>query len=127
MLAWKFTEDERPLRVDSLLVLKVLEKNEGSHLAHLYRHPTDEQPEWQLAMTHVSGEKGTKYDPGLMLFHDKAFQKKPGNKELYAALSPEEVNWTFELEEGWKCVSCGVCEKNWQEAIGEKPTRPFVR
>jgi hypothetical protein len=127
VLAWKFMEDERPLRVDSLLVLKVLEKNEGYHLTHLYRHPDDKKPEWRLSTTHVSGKQGTKYYPGLMLFHHKAFEKKPGNKELYAALSPEEIDWAFELEEGWKCVSCGVCEKNWEEAIGEKPTRFFGR
>jgi hypothetical protein len=24
-------------------------------------------------------------------------------------------------------VGCGVCEKSWQEAIGEKPTRFFGR
>jgi len=127
VLAWKFIEDDRPLRVDSLLVLKVLANNEGYHLANLYRHPTDRKPEWKLSMTHVSGEEGTKYYPGLMLFHDKVFPERPGNEELYASLSPEEVNWTFELEEGWKCISCGVCEKNWQEAIGEAPARSFAQ
>jgi hypothetical protein len=103
----------------------VLANNKGYYLAHLYRHPNDKQPEWRESMTHVTGAKGTKYFPGLWLFHCKRFETKPGNKEVYAALSSEEVDWTFRLEGGWKYVGCGVCERSWQEAIGEKPTRFF--
>jgi hypothetical protein len=125
VLAWKVIEDDRPVRVETCLVLKVLEKNEGYRFAHLYRHPADKKPEWGLSMTHVSGEKGTKYYPGAWLFHTSTFKKKPSNEELYAALSFEEVNWSFSLEKGWKYVGCGVCEQNWKEAIGEKPTRFF--
>jgi hypothetical protein len=127
VLAWKVVEDDRPLRVESCLVLKVLSKRGGYSLAHLFRHPADKKPTWRLAMTHVTGEKGTKYYPGLWLFHARRFKERPGNKELYAALSLEEVNWTFEQEKGWRFVGCGVCEKSWQEALGEKPTRFFGR
>jgi hypothetical protein len=125
VLAWKIIEDDRPLRVESCLVLKVLDKNEGYELAHLYRHPADKKPEWQLSMTHVSGEKGTKYYPGLWIHHCERFKDRPGNKELYASLSVEGVGWTFDQEKGWRFVGCGVCEKSWAEAIGEKPTRFF--
>ena len=128
VLAWKVMQDERPLRVESCLVLKVFDKNEGYCLAHLYRHPTVEKPEWQLSMIHAMGGKGTTFYPaGSWLFHSERFKKKPGNKELYAALSFGKVNWSFEQEKGWKFVSCGVCEKSWQEAIGEKPTQFFGR
>ncbi len=128
VLAWTITEDDRPLRVESCLVLKALDKNGGYCLAHLFRHPAEKEPKWQLSRTHVLGEEGTKYGvAGLWLLHSKRFDDRPGNKALYAALSFEEVNWSFELEKGWKFVSCGVCEKSWQEAIGEKPTKFFGR
>jgi hypothetical protein len=68
-----------------------------------------------------------KYYPGLWLFHATQFKKRPTNKKLYAALSFEEVDWTFRQEKGWKFVSCGVCEKSWQEVTGEKPTKFFGR
>jgi hypothetical protein len=125
VLAWRIQEDERPLRVESCLVLRVLEKNKGYCLAHLHRHPADKNPKWDLSISHVSGEKGTKYWPGLWIMHAKSFKNRPGNKEVYAALSWENVDWRFDLNKGWKIVSCGVCEKSWLEATGEKPTKFF--
>jgi hypothetical protein len=128
VLAWSVTEDDRPCRVESCLVMRILEKDDGYGrwcLAHLYRHPDDKKPEWRVSMIHVSGEKGTKYYPGLWIHQCMRFKEKPGNKELYAALPTEEVRWSFDQEKGWRFVSCGVCEKSWQEAIGEKPTRFF--
>jgi hypothetical protein len=127
VLAWKVVEDERPLRVESCLALRVLDENKSYCLAHLYRHPAQKKPQWQLGMTHVTGKEGTKYFPGLDIMHVKRFKSRPSNKELYAALAFEEVNWSFEFPEGWKLVGCGVCEKSWQEAIGEKPSRFFGR
>jgi hypothetical protein len=127
VLAWKVVEDERPLRVESCLALRVLDKNEGYCLVHLYRHPAQKKPDWQVGMTHVTGKEGTKYFPGLDIMHIKRFKSRPTNKELYVALSFEKVNWSFEFQEGWKLVSCGVCEKSWLEAIGEKPNHFFAR
>lgn len=74
---------------------------------------------------HVSGAPGTKYFPGLWIHHCKRFKERPGNKEIYAALS-EEVGWSFEQDHGWRFVACAVCEKSWEEAIGERPERFFV-
>jgi hypothetical protein len=75
----------------------------------------------------VTGEEGTKYFPGLEILHCKRFKNRPGNKELYASLSWEDVGWSFGQEEGWKFVSCCVCEKNWQAVTGEAPTQFFGR
>jgi hypothetical protein len=129
VLAWKIVEDERPLRVESCLVLKVLpdESEEGRWcLAQLYRHPNSKKPEWQLSSTHYSGgEPGTKYFPGLDILHVERFKNKPSNKTIYAALGFEQANWKFELEKDWKLVGCGVCEDAWQAALGEKPTKFF--
>lgn len=128
VLAWKIAEDDRPLRVESCLVLKVLpdESEEGRWcLAHLYRHPLAKEPKWELSMTHVTGEPGTKYFPGLDIMHVERFKAKPNNKTIYGALDFELVNWKFELENDWKLVGCGVCEDAWQAAIGERPTKFF--
>lgn len=68
VLAWKAVEDDREMRVESCLVLKVLDKDDEHGrwcLAHLYRHPNADKPEWRLSMIHVSGKPGTKYFPGL--------------------------------------------------------------
>jgi hypothetical protein len=130
VLAWKVVEDDRPLRIESCLVLKVLDGESDTGrwcLAHLYRHPADAKPEWKLSFTHVSGKRGTKYFPGLDLLHVKRFKEKPGNKEVYGALGFEEVNWTFELAKRWKVIGCGICERSWKDAVGEKPTRFFGR
>ena len=99
VLAWEVIEDERPLRVERCLVLKVLEEDDQYGrwcLAHLCRRPDDEKPEWRLSTIHVLGEKGTKYWPGLWISRAKRFKQKPTNKELYAALPSEDVGWSFD-------------------------------
>jgi len=129
VLAWMIKEDDRPLRVETCLVLKEMseESEQGRWcLAQLYRHPNSKKPEWQLSSTHHSGgEPGTKYFAGLDILHAERFKKKPSSKTIYDALGWEQVNWTFELEKDWKLVGCGVCEDAWQTAIGEKPTKFF--
>ena len=129
VLAWKIIEDERPLRVESCLVLKVLpEEDERGRwcLAQLYRHPLSKDSQWHLSMAHLSGERGTKYFPGLEVLHAKRFKSRPDNKAIYGSLSLEDVGWTFDLDKEWKFVGCGVCEDAWQAAIGEKPTKFFA-
>jgi len=114
--------------VETCLVLKEMseESEEGRWcLAMLYRHPLSKEPKWELSMTHVRGEPGTKYFPGLDIMHFERFKEKPNSKALYTALNFEQVNWKFELEKDWKLVGCGVCEDTWQTAIGEKPTKFF--
>lgn len=130
VLVWKVEEDDRPVRVESCLVLKVLDDKRGYYLTHLWRRATAEKPEWRESMTHVTEMteiNGTKRPWGRWLFHSKSFEHRPSNKDIYAALSFKEVNWSFELERGWRYVRCGVCEKSWEEAIGEKPIRFFGR
>jgi methionine-rich copper-binding protein CopC len=45
------------------------------------------------------------------------------NATLYAAL--EEVNWSFDGGVRRDLVGRRVCERNWEAAIGEKPTRLY--
>jgi hypothetical protein len=123
VLAWSILEDERPVRVESCLALKVLA--DGRHaFAHLYRRPDQPESGWQIAMTHVAGDT-PETRPGLIVHHTKLFDRRPTNRELYAALGLKELGWKFELENSWRFVGCGVCEQSWLAAIGEKPTRFF--
>jgi hypothetical protein len=129
VLAWKVMEDDRPLRVESCLALRVLDEDDGDGrwcLAHLYRHPSDKRPEWRLSSSHLrGGKKAGKF--GLWISHYKCFKVRPTNKVIYASFSSEELNWSFKQPEGYGFVSCAVCEKNWEAVVGEKPTRFFGR
>src|SRR5688500_1530929 len=74
VLAWKVKQDERPLRVESCLVLTVHARRDGSSywgLTHLYRHPLAEKPEWQQSMCHVADRNG-----GLWFIHRTTFRKR---------------------------------------------------
>jgi hypothetical protein len=126
VLAWKVVQDDRPLRVETCLVLKELTK-ESEHgrwcLAHLYRHPLEKDNTWRLPTLWVSPLPPLGPSKPVVIDHAKRFKKKPGNKEIYDSL--KEVQWQFALDKDWKLVSCAVCERNWEAAIGEKATRFF--
>lgn len=130
VLAWAVMEDERPFRVERCLVLRVLDKDDGFgrwHLNHMYRHPHDKVPAWRQSVSHFSYPMGHKYFPGLWVAHYKRFKQKPTNKDIYASFGVEEVDWSFGQPDRFKFVSCAVCEKSWEAAIGEKPTQFFGR
>jgi hypothetical protein len=121
--AWTYMGKE--YRIDSCLALRVLGngKPERWDLYHLYRSPLDKDPSWHISMHHATG--GEAGPTGRWYFHGKSFKSRPGNKQIYDSLSLSStgVSWSFERADD--CVACGVCEKSWQEAIGEKPTRFF--
>ena len=124
VLAWSIIEDERPVRVESCLALKVLA--DGRHsFAHLYRRPDQPASGWQIALTHVAGDEPATR-PGRMVRHTKLFNSRPTNAQLYAALKLEELDWKFDLANSWRFVGCGVCEQSWLAALGDKPTRFFA-
>jgi hypothetical protein len=128
VLAWTILEPEKGLRIESCLALGVFDKDDGYGrwcLVHLDRFPKEKNPKWQESMAHVMGEKGTIYYPGLWIHHYKRFKKQPTNKDIYASLSWKGVDWDFGQPRGYQFVGCGVCEKSWEEAIGEKPTKFF--
>jgi hypothetical protein len=120
VLAWQIIEDDRPLRVEQCLVLKVLDQDDGSGrwcLSHLYRHPDDETPIWELSQVcHYKAQRQ---------IHSKRLKQPPSNETIYASL--HDVAWKFDLDAGWKSVDCRVCEKTWLAAVGEKPNRFFKK
>jgi hypothetical protein len=126
VLAWQVREDDRPLRVESCLVLKDLGRESEAGrwcLSHLYRHPLGKQKTWQLAPIWVSPPPPLGPEKPVVINHFKRLKNKPTNKEIYG--TTKEIQWKFSLDEGWNWVSCSVCEKSWEAAIGEKPTRYF--
>jgi hypothetical protein len=123
VLAWSITEDDRPLRVESCLALKVLADGRYG-FAHLYRRPDQPADGWRIASTHVAADDPVNR-PGRWLIHTKLFDRRPTNREIYAAMKLEELDWQFDLKPSWRFVGCGVCEQSWLEALGEKPTRFF--
>ncbi len=125
VLAWKVEEDNRPLRVETCLVLKDLgEDNEHGRwcLAHLYRHPLDKDRTWQCPFW-VSPPPPFGPEKPATIDYAKRFKTKPKNKDIYESL--KDVQWQFALEKDWKLVGCAVSERTWEAAIGEKPTRFF--
>jgi hypothetical protein len=122
VLAWQIQQDDRPLRVESCLVVKVSGDGKKYTLTHLYRHPDDKEPKWKLSMLHAIGEAG---HAGRLYLHSMTFDGRPGNKELYAALKSLDVFWQWEPGSGCQFIGCGVCEASWQAITKEKPTRFF--
>jgi hypothetical protein len=128
VLAWSIMQDDRPVRAENSLTLRVMDRDDGHGrwcLAHLYRDHTAAKPQWQLAYSHIFGEEGTKYPLGRWVHRSKRFKKKPSNLDIYGSFAVTEVGWRFEPPQGLKFVSCAVCEKSWEAAIGEKPTQFF--
>lgn len=128
VLAWRAsasTYEGKEYRTESCLALRVfgMDKPERWDLYHLYRRPLDKDPRWRISMHHATG--GEAGPTGRWYFHYKVFKSRPGNKDIYDSLSSSStgVSWNFERDDD--CVGCGICEKSWQKAIGEKPTRFF--
>jgi hypothetical protein len=121
--AWTYKGKEH--RQERCLAMRVIGKDnpERWDLYHLYRRPLDEDPSWQISMHHATG--GEAGPTGRWYFHCTSFKSRPGNKETYESLSLSSTGVDWDFERGDNCVGCGVCEKSWQEAIGEKPTRFF--
>ncbi len=63
--------------------------------------------------------------PVVTIDHFKRLREKPTNKVIAGTLN--DVQRSFAFEKGWRVVSCGVCESDWERATGEKPTTFFER
>lgn len=122
ILAWRIMEDKRTVHIEECLVLKTLDGGSVFQLTHLARTSLDANPQWHVAMTHVAPPHG-RHELGMTLYHTARFKDRPTSQEIYAALAEPRVNWSFEVEPGWKVLGAEVCESSWLEALGEKPTR----
>jgi hypothetical protein len=132
-LAWiieESTNNNKTHRIERCLLMKAPAKEgETYFLANLQREPkSDEQryQNWSIPFITVSTKRGT---PGSGLrYHYANFEKKPDNKTIYSFLKSQfNVNWNFEFSKDANVVGCMICEKSWEEVIGEKPTQFFKR
>jgi hypothetical protein len=126
LLAWKIVETNRPLRIESCLVLKALDRpvEQGAWvLAELFRHPLeDTRTEWRQNLTTFSLTDGG----GGSIESVFWFKEKPVNESVYDKLkSPIHSFWNLSFEKDMKIIGCCVCDSQWKEAIGESPTQFF--
>lgn len=114
VLVWQIMEDDRPLYVESCVVW--LHWKDGRdypwRLAHLYRHPKDQQPppEWRLSMV---------WD--VPYTSRQEFDHPPTNADVNQFL--KDTWWKFEPEDRWRLLDAAVCVNTWREVIGEEPTK----
>jgi len=130
LLAWRVSgEDSTESTGGSCLVVK--ESRSGFTLAQLYRRDAN----WRLGAGHFMYPKGTPGYPGLWRLQLEKFDKLPSNKEIYAALKPEDkVGWQFKTnrkvfsvpQRPYQPVTEGICIKTWTKLTGQKPD-DFIR
>lgn len=113
VLAWEVDEDDRPLRVEEVLLV-VTFRNNSTLLANLYRHPHDRAPAWR-----VSDVTDVPY------VGQEAYAKRPGRKELDRFLS--DTWWTFRARDGFKILDKEVCQATWRAIFGEAPWHTYPR
>jgi hypothetical protein len=109
VLIWQTIEDDRPLRLDEAIVWT---ENGGAWtLAHIYRHPLEEDRKWQVSMVFDAEN----YSPS------RAYGKPPTHAELDKFL--QDTWWKFDgrAEDGFKILGSGVCADAYQAAFGEPP------
>lgn len=99
ILKWKKESDDRPLYVESAIILADLDGQYA--LAHIYRHPREEnsRPKWRLSIV---------YDvPQIAL---ELFNSRPSRKDLNRF---EKGSWWKDVaSEGFKLIDSAVCNNN---------------
>jgi hypothetical protein len=129
VLAWKVA-DFNDRRVEICLALRVLDKDDGLgrwSFSRLGRFPL-EDPRWRVTEMHVQ-EPDVNYPlAGRWESHNIRLKALPQDHELDEVL--EKMNWTFDLTKeaqriGFQVIASQVCENQWQQAFGHKPTRAF--
>jgi hypothetical protein len=120
ILAWKIEEDDRPLRIESAIIL-IRHIPAGSSaglalgwpfiLAHVYRHPQDDN-RWHVAMVTDVAYTGM-----------TQFVEQPTAAQLATFL--EDTWWTFGArDQDYRLLGAGVCGEAWRALFGvEPPTR----
>lgn len=113
VLAWSQTVDDRPLYIDTAL-LWIEAADHQITLAHLYRHPKDDNT-WEQAMIFdLPGFEGVR-----MLDHPAT------HAELEDFLA--HSSFEFAAESGFKLIRAGVCRGAWMQSFHEAPWHAYPR
>jgi hypothetical protein len=111
VLAWHVQEDDRPLRVEQVLLWVKAEKS--WILADLFRHPLGgAKAAWYISsITDVAQNGSHVYDAA------------PTHAQLDLFL--KESWWKFEPSPGFKLLDSEVCRDAWTGAFGEPPWHAY--
>jgi len=111
VLAWKHDVDDRPLDVDSAIVLVV---NRGTFtLAHLYSHAAGAPASWRPSWITDRPEYLSSW----------TFAAPPTRQELDAFLRKTE--WEFAASSGFRLTAKGICAGEWRKYLGGEPWHHF--
>ena len=114
ILAWRQRVDDRPLFVDDSLVWK--KATDGGKpvwsLAHVYRHPKDEN-QFRLSVV---------YDAPVSPREN--YDHPPTSSEVEAFLKGSSWSWD---PEGFQMVAGKICTATWTRVVGEAPKHVFTR
>jgi hypothetical protein len=117
VLAWQIDEDDRPLRVESVILWIALADKPAAKkptrwmLAHLYRHPRDEN-EWRISRVYDAPFVGT-----------ESYESAPKRAELDRFL--KDTWWHFKPLEGFRSLGAEVCRDAWAQAFGAPPWHSY--
>ncbi len=113
VLAWKIEEDDRPLRIDAVLLWLRVDKRWG--LANLYRHPLDgPNAPWHVSMV---------YD--VPYVGEQTFDHAPNRSDLEGFLT--DTWWNWEGRSGFKLLDGEVCPEAWKTAFGAAPWHHYTK
>lgn len=124
VLVWKRIEDERPLLVESCLVVcRISEDSRRDRwfLVSLYRHPREPSKDWTVSWVRFNrGANGC-----IEVVHRRGYKNRPSNKEIYGFM--DEIGWCFGADDGFKLLGGAVYKTTWETVVKEKPTRDFKK
>jgi hypothetical protein len=113
ILIWETVEGPMtpmgPVYVESCIVWVRL-RNGGHVVAHLFREPRHEQPQWKLSI--VMDDRS--YAPR------RVFDRAPTNDDIYQFL--HDTGWKFAPEQGFHFVDVAVSIEDWKAVTGQYPS-----
>ncbi|MEO8796971.1 MAG: hypothetical protein ABI551_03725 [Polyangiaceae bacterium] len=114
VLAWRQRVDERPLYVDDALVWqkRTVSGKPMWTLAHVYRHPKDEN-RFRLSVV---------FDAPVS--PEENYDHAPNGKDVEAFL--KHASWSWDPET-FKMTAGSVCTATWTHLIGEAPKHEFTK
>jgi len=124
VLAWKVSQDDRPITVERCLVLKEFAKP-GAASRWVLASVCQARPGvWFLSeVQYLTAPEGGQPRHCVWVRHCKTFEARPTNTDVYAFM--DEFEWGLAPRPGWRLLRGRVCTEVWRSVIGAEPTRFF--
>jgi hypothetical protein len=111
ILTWKIEEDDRPLRLETVLMWIQVEQHWT--LAHLYRHPQDGPTAgWHISSVTDVPYRGT-----------DAYDHAPTRADLEQFL--KDTWWHFAPRDSFKILDSEVCRDAWRASFAAAPWHTY--